>query len=69
VLQKESLEKSSARMTEIGDRWRDFAVVASRICKGRTTETDNYETLSRILSDCARMETEMYKELLEIVKT
>jgi hypothetical protein len=69
VLQKESLEKSSARMTEIGDRWRDFALVASRICKGRKTETDNYETLSRILSDCARMETEMYKELLEIIKT
>lgn len=58
----------SDRMTTIGDRWRDFAVIASRICKGRASEEESYPAMSDILQDCADLEEALYKDLRDTVR-
>jgi hypothetical protein len=56
------------RMTAAGDIWRQFAVVGSRICKGRASETENYAAMADILRDCAEKERIIYRELLDLTR-
>lgn len=58
----------SARMTLIGDRWRDFAVAGARHCKGRAGENDCFADLSCILRDCADKETALFRDLYDLTK-
>ncbi len=64
-LEDDHLRVLSDRMTEIGDRWREFALIGSRICKNRTGESETYPAMSAILRDCADMEARLYQDLLE----
>ena len=59
----------SARMTSIGDRWRDFAVAGARHCKGRAEENNSFADLSVILRDCADKETVLFKDLYDLTRT
>ncbi len=64
---KEALSRLSRQMTETGDRWRDFALVGSRICKQRNdADEENYPKLSEILRDCADREKALYEELASV---
>lgn len=63
-LEDDHLRVLSERMTEIGDRWREFALIGSRICKNRTGESETYPAMSAILRDCADMEARLYQDLL-----
>jgi len=64
-LEDDHLRGLSDRMTDIGDRWRDFALIGSRICKNRTSESETYPAMSVILRDCADKEARLYQDLLE----
>ncbi len=68
ILGEERLHSLSERMTAAGDRWRDFAVVGSRICKGRASEAETYDTLAEILGACAEVEESLYRDLSEVVR-
>ena len=59
----------SARMTAIGDLWRDFAVAGARHCKGRTGEDNSFSELSRILRACADQETVLFRDLYALTKS
>ncbi len=58
----------SARLTSIGDRWRDFAVAGAQHCKGRAAEGESFADLSRILRDCADKETLLFHDLYALTK-
>lgn len=58
----------SARMTDIGDRWREFAVSAARNCKERAGENDSYPAMASILMDIASREEKLYQDLNEAVQ-
>jgi hypothetical protein len=62
------LLEMSKRMTVIGDRWREFAFYAARICKDRAADGDNFSRLSDIILDCAGKEYRFFKDLWKIVK-
>ena len=68
VLKENRLRDLSLKMTEVGDRWRDFAVIGARICKKRATESENYPAMAEILRDCAAKEAEIFRELLSLVR-
>jgi hypothetical protein len=68
ILGRNELRPLSERMTDIGDRWRDFAVMGSRICKKRASEDENYPALGDILRDCADREKALYADLAEAVR-
>jgi hypothetical protein len=67
ILGKRQLLNISERMTEIGDRWRDFALIGSRICKNRASETETYPTMADTLRECAAEEEKLLRDLSEIV--
>ena len=64
ALGQPQLHALSAKMTAAGDRWREFAVIGARLCKGRPAEGDSYTVLAERLRDCAVREGELYRELL-----
>jgi hypothetical protein len=67
VLDEPRLEKLSKKMTATGDRWRRFALLGSRICKGRAREDESYPAMAAILEECADRESEIYRELQETI--
>jgi hypothetical protein len=63
ILGIEGLADAARRMTEVGDRWRDFALLASRTCKGRDHAEDPYPRLAAILRECADREEAIFKDV------
>jgi hypothetical protein len=53
-------------MTEAGDRWREFGMIAGRIFKNRAGQEDSYIAASGILLDIADREEKIYRKLREI---
>jgi hypothetical protein len=50
-------------MTEDGDRWREFAVIAVRIFKNRAGIDDSYRTAADVLMDIADREEHLFQKL------
>ena len=67
ILGNDRMLKLSEEMTDIGDRWREFAVAAARNCKGRARENDSYPAMAAILRDCAAREETLHRQLWELV--
>jgi hypothetical protein len=67
ILENESLNNISQQMTKTGDKWREFAVMASRICKGRQT-TETYTGLADFLLDIANDEKQVYLAIEKSLK-
>ena len=60
------LNDCSEQMTEAGDRWREFAIIAGRIIKGRNGKDESYVAAAEILLDIADREEKIYKQLKQI---
>lgn len=60
------LSEMSREMTETGNRWRDFAFQAGRVCKGREASPDSYNQLAEILFECADREEAIFRKLMKI---
>jgi len=65
ILKKPALAEMSRDLTAIGDRWREFAVLASRICKERSEDATPYLGLSVALLEIAGRERQFYRNLRE----
>lgn len=65
-LDQEWLNSCSEEMTAAGDRWREFALIAGRIFKGRGSKDESYEAAAEILLDIADREERIYTELKKI---
>jgi hypothetical protein len=66
-LQIPKLNDLSMEMTNVGDKWREFAVKAGRICKGRQT-SETYGELSDFLKDIAEDEKKVYLEIEKAIR-
>jgi hypothetical protein len=58
-LQIPALNDLAMEMTNVGDKWREFAVKAGRICKGRQT-SETYDELAEFLQTIADEEKKVY---------
>lgn len=67
LLDEKRLNGLSNEITLIGDRWREFALFASRICKGRDSSKNAFSKVSSILADCADREEKIYREIKKLV--
>jgi hypothetical protein len=61
-----TLRSFSTRMTEIGDHWRHFAVLASRNCKGRAEANVGFLSMADKLRQCAALEEALYRDFLTL---
>lgn len=62
-LDQEKLLELSDRMTRTGDKWREFALLASRICKHKAEPVRGCQGLGDLLAECADLEKAVYTEL------
>lgn len=60
------LNELSKEMTEVGDRWREFALIAGRIFKNRAGQDENYRAASDLLMDIADREEQIFRRLRRI---
>ncbi len=67
ILGEKRLLNISKKMTEIGDRWREFALFGVRNCKGRALEGNTYSAMADILRDCANQEDELFHDLADLI--
>ena len=57
------LDDYAALLTEAGDGWRQFAVMAARVCKGRGRPGDTYSKMAEKIRECGVLEEEVFRQL------
>jgi hypothetical protein len=60
------LNDVSQEMTEDGDRWREFAIIAGRIFKDRAGQEESYQAAADVLMDIAVREEKLFQKLKKI---
>jgi hypothetical protein len=68
-LEQPWLNDMSKEMTEAGDRWREFGIIAGRIFKNRAGQEDSYIAASNVLLDIADREEKIFRRLRQIKLT
>ncbi|GAB4554882.1 MAG: BtrH N-terminal domain-containing protein [Geothermobacteraceae bacterium] len=67
ILGKPEISKLAARLTETGDLWRQFALLAARNCKGREGANSSFPALAEQLRTCAHQEKQIFRDLLKAI--
>ena len=67
-LQDQSLVDCAAALTTAGDGWRQFGVMAARICKDRSRQGDTYMAMAEQLRECAQLEGHVFRQLQQRLK-
>jgi len=68
VLNNPELKKLSFEISAIGDKWREFAVIAGRIVKNRNKADESYDSAADLLLNISNMEQEFFKKLKKAIK-
>ncbi len=68
LLNNPTLNECSEQMTIIGDRWRDFGILAGRIFKQRDKSENPYLKASNLLKEIRVKEELFFKDLQKIIK-
>ncbi len=63
VLKNEELKKLSYELSEIGDMWREFAVITGRIVKNRNKADESYDHAANLLYSIGEKEEVFFKKL------
>ncbi len=66
ILSRRELMELSHAVTDVGDRWREFALLGARLIKGRSQSKDVYPQLAGILRTCAAQEERIFTDLRKI---
>ncbi len=67
LLDQPKLQDLAGELTDIGDHWRQFALLAARNCKGRAGANSGYPELAQLLRECAERERDLFRSLLRLV--
>ena len=63
ILQEQSLHDYAVLLTRAGDSWRQFAVIAARICKNRAHPEDTYQAMAEKIRECGALEENVFRML------
>ena len=66
-LSQPNLNDFAIEISEIGDKWRDFALNASRVYKKRNNAQDIYDVISNQLLELADLEESFFKRLRKAI--
>ncbi|MCX5849381.1 MAG: BtrH N-terminal domain-containing protein [Deltaproteobacteria bacterium] len=68
LFESPELNELSNEMTSIGDIWREFALVSSRIIKQRKTKSEEtFDKVGGLMMICAGREEQLFKNLLDVI--
>lgn len=65
LLKNDELFEASKMMTDVGDQWRDFALMVAKAIRLKETEEIGYDALADKLVAVAEREAEVYQRLLK----
>lgn len=68
IVGNKELYDLSKELTASGDRLRDFAYYAGRVCKSRKTDVLSFAELADILRECAEREDKIFRRLHQLAK-
>jgi len=63
ILNRPALKELSREMTDIGDHWRQFALMGAKRCKNREDKDFSYAKLANIAHQCADREHQFFNQL------
>ena len=64
ILSNKRLLESSEMMTEVGDSWREFALLIAKSIRSKKSETVDFDAIAKKLESIADEEAVIYKKLL-----
>lgn len=64
----QSLLSTASDLTTAGDKWREFAVMAARVCKDRAGQGDTFTAMAEKIRECAALEKKVFMELKHWLK-
>ena len=67
-MQDQTLRDCATSLTRSGDNWRQFAVMAARVCKDRARPGDTYTAMAEQIRECAEKEENVFQELTHWLK-
>ncbi len=67
-LHDQYLRDCASLLTAAGDNWREFAVMAARICKDRARPGDTYAAMAGQIRECAAQEENVFRKLVHWLK-
>lgn len=65
LLNNDKLFQASKMMTEVGDQWREFALMVAKAIRLKKSEAIDYDALADKLEAVAKGEAEVYQKLLK----
>ena len=68
IVNDNELFELSKQLTATGDKWRNFAYYAGRVCKSRKTDLLSFAELGDIIMQCADEEEKIFCRLLQIAR-
>lgn len=68
ILKNDELKKLSYELSEIGDLWREFAIITGRIVKKRNKTDESYDKAADLLLVIADREETFFKKLKNSIK-
>lgn len=68
ILKNEELKKLSYELSEIGDLWREFAVITGRIVKNRNKADESYDHAADLLLTISNREEVFFKKLKNCIR-
>jgi hypothetical protein len=69
ITKEQGLVDLSRQLTQSGDRLREFAYYAGRVCKNRTSDTRTFSELADMLIDASQREQQIFTELHKLSKS
>lgn len=68
ILQTPALHQVSEQFSEIGDRWRDFAVAGAQVLHNKDTASPAFAALAVRMHDCAEREAQAFNEIVKLLR-
>jgi hypothetical protein len=69
ITKEQKLFDLSRQLTQSGDKLREFAYYAGRVCKNRTSDTRTFSELAEMLVDASQSEQKIFTELHKVSKS
>lgn len=68
ILAQPALRDVSRQFTEIGDRWRDFAVAGAQVIRSNDTSDKAYSALAGRMLECAALEEKGFRQIANLLR-
>lgn len=67
IINNQELVTIAQELSDVGDRWREFAVMGAQIVRRKETSQASYKEIADVVRECADGEEAVYRKLRQVV--